>query len=82
MDSKRLSSRQIQELCHLIMYSELQMLAWMLDVPIFPIRAYHRFGGTRIVLFLYNQSRHFSRKKVVESCKDFRSFKEISEILW
>ena len=57
------------------------MLACMLDVPIFPIRDYPRFEGARIVLSLYNKSRHFSRKKVVECCKEFDSFKEISEIL-
>ena len=81
LDSKRLSSRQIQKLSVLVMYREWRSLACMLDVPIFPIHDYHLFERTRIVLSLYNKSRHFSRKKVVECCKEFLSIKEISEIL-
>ena len=79
LDSKRLSSRQIKKLSALMMYHELPSLACMLD---FPIRAMNApFQKEITALSLYNKSRHFSRKKVVESCKDFRSFKEISEIL-
>ena len=81
LDSKLLSSREIQELSDLMMYSDWPSLACMLDVPIFPIRTYYAFEGTRIVLFLYNNSRHFSRKRVVECCKEFLSFEEINKIL-
>ena len=81
LDSKRLSRLQILKLSDLIMHSEWQMLACMLDVPIFPKSAYHPVEETRIVLSLYNKSRHFSRKKVVECCKEFPYFKKISEIL-
>ena len=81
LDSKRLSSREIEKLSDLIMYNEWPSLACMLGVPIFPIHTYLPFQVARIVLSLYNKSRHFSRKKVVECCKEFRSFKEISKIL-
>ena len=81
LDSKRLSSRQIKKLSALMMYPEWQSLSCLLDVPIFAIIAHYRFGEARMVLSLYNKSRHFSRKKVVECCKEFHSFKEISEIL-
>ena len=81
LDSKRLSSRQIEKLSRLMMYGECRSLACMLDVPIFPIHTYLPFQVARIVLSLYNKSRHFSRKKVVECCKEFLSIKEISEIL-
>ena len=80
LDSKRLSSRQIERLSKL-MFLEWQSLACVLDVPIFPIDDYIYFRGAIIVLTLYDKSRHFSSKKVVEGCKTFRSFKEISEIL-
>ena len=62
-------------------YHEWRSLACMLDVPIFDIRTYDPFEEERIVLTLYNKSRRFSRKKVVECCKKFRYFKEFSEIL-
>ena len=81
LDSKRLSSRQIQKLSVLMIDREWPSLACMLDVPIFPVLDYHPFERTRIALSLYNKSRHFSRKKVVECYKEFLSFKEISEIL-
>ena len=79
LDSKRLSSREIEKLSDLIMYNEWPSLACMLGVPIFPMHYYRE--GSIIVLSLYNKSRHFSRKKVVECCKKFPNFKEISEIL-
>ena len=81
LDSKRLSSRQIEKLSKLMTYHEWRSLACMLDVPIFDIRTYDPFEEERIVLTLYNKSRRFSRKKVVECCKEFRYFKEFSEIL-
>ena len=81
LDSKRLSSRQIKELSMLIKRPKWQSLACVLDVPIFPIDDYIYFRGAIIVLTLYDKSRHFSRKKVVEGCKTFRYFEEISEIL-
>ena len=68
LDSKRLSSRQIKKLSALMMYSEWQSLSCLLDVPIFAIIAHYRFGEARMVLSLYNKSRHFSRKKVVDCC--------------
>ena len=71
LDSKRLSSPQIERLTGLINSYECRCLACMLDIPILAIHT----------LSLYNKSRHFSRKKVVECCKEFLSIKEISEIL-
>ena len=79
LDSKRLSSRQIEKLSKLMTYHEWRSWACMLDVPISAIIP--PFRKARIVLTLYNKSRHFSRTKVVECCKEFRCFKEFSEIL-
>ena len=81
LDSKRLSSPQIKRLSRLMMYREWPSLACMLDVPIFAINTDDTFGQARVVLSLYNKSRYFSRKKVVECCKEFHYFKKISEIL-
>ena len=81
LDSKRLSSRQIKKLSLMMMYPESQSLACMLDVPSCALIAYERYGNVRFVLSLYNKNRHFSRKKVVECCKEFCYVKEISEIL-
>ena len=81
LDSRRLSSPQIKTLSELIKRYEWPNLACILDIPILAIRTFDNFGYAIIGLFLYNKSRHFSRKKVVECCKEFFSFKKISEIL-
>ena len=81
LDSKRLSSRQIEKLSKLMTYHEWRSLACILDVPVFDIRTHDAFQEKRIVLTLYNKSRHFSRTKVVECCKEFLSFEEINKIL-
>ena len=80
LDSKRLSSPQIERLTGLINSYECRCLACMLDIPILAIHTLSLYNKS-LGLSLYNKNRHFSRKKVVECCKTFRSFKEISEIL-
>ena len=82
LDSKRLSRGQIEVLSEIVCH-EWQSLAYMLDIPILTVYRpfYMGFELAELLLFLYNENRHFSRGKLEECCKKFSRFEKISEIL-